>query len=279
MQIDGWKYYNHAAIPTTPPHTDPSMLPIEDKSIWKIDGATPVLARWTTEFDCGHETNWWYVIKDTPFDISALKSKRRYHINKGIKNFDVVRIDPTEHKEALYGVQVAAFSAYPEKYRPTVDKEAFLSDIDKWKQYVIIGAFLRETNALCGYALLTRENDTYVDFKVLKTDPEHEKNAVNAALVEGVMRYFDEFLASGGYICDGARSINHETAFQDYLEKNFGFRKAYCKLHIAYNPKLKWIIKLLYPFRRLLAALDGIGAVHQLNSVLRMEELVRKSNG
>ena len=36
MQIDGWKYYNYAAIPTTAPHEPVNMLPIEDGSIWKV---------------------------------------------------------------------------------------------------------------------------------------------------------------------------------------------------------------------------------------------------
>lgn len=38
MKIDGWKYYNHAAIPTTAPHEEPNMIPINDGSIWKIRG-------------------------------------------------------------------------------------------------------------------------------------------------------------------------------------------------------------------------------------------------
>ena len=79
----------------------------------------------------------------------------------------------------------------------------------------------------------------------------------------------------GKYICDGARSISHETNFQDYLEKYFGFRKAYCKLHIAYNPRVKWIVKMLFPFRKMLHRFDQIGFVHQINSVLYMEELCR----
>lgn len=274
MQIDGWKYYNHAAIPTTAPHGEPNMVPLNDGSVWKI-GRTPLLARWTTEFDCGYETNWWYVIKDTPFDINALKAKRRYEINKGIKNFNIKEIEPTNYADELYNVQIAAYSAYPEKYRPTVDKQKFLSSVQHWDCYVCVGAFDRESNKLCGYALFSKESDNYVDFKVMRANPECEKNGVNAALVEGILRCFHSFLTHGGYICDGARSINHETAFQDYLEKYFGFRKAYCKLHITYNPKLKWMIWLIYPIRRFLKKLDGIGIIHSLNAVLKMEEICR----
>lgn len=274
--MKNWKYYNHAAIPTTAPNEEPDMVPINDGSIYiNLEGGTPLLARWTTEFDCGYETNWWYVIKDTPFDISELKAKRRYEINKGIKNFDVKEIDPDIYADELCNVQIAAYSAYPEKYRPSVNREKFISTVHHWDSHVCIGAFDRESGMLCGYSLLSQESETYVDFKVMRTNPECEKNGVNAALVEGILRYFNSFLTHGGYICDGARSINHETAFQDYLEKYFGFRKAYCKLHITYNPRLKWVVRLMYPIRSFLLKIDGIGVFHSINSVLKMEEICR----
>ncbi len=86
MKTDEWRYYHRAVIPRTPPHVVPDLRPIEEGSIWKIWGrGRPLLARWVTDFDCGYETNWWYVIKDTPFDIDALKAKRRYEITKGLK--------------------------------------------------------------------------------------------------------------------------------------------------------------------------------------------------
>ena len=278
MKIEGWRYYNHLAIPTAAPHENPKKAPIEDNSIWQIDHKTPLLARWTTDFDCGYETNWWYVIKDTPFDISKLKAKRRYEINKGVKNFNVIKINPLDFKEELYNVTVAAFSAYPKKRRPTVNKESFISGLETWENYILFGAFYRETNELCGYVWITNPTNGCINFTTLKTKPQHEKNAVNAALVEGILRYFNNSLANGCYICDGERTINHETAFQDYLEKYFAFRKAYCKLHVVYNPKFKFIIKFLYRFRKLLLKFDGIKIIHNLNSVLRMEEIVKNDN-
>lgn len=59
MQIDGWKYYNHAAIPSTAANITPDTEPLKNGDIWKLDGGTPMLARWTTGFDCGCEGNWW----------------------------------------------------------------------------------------------------------------------------------------------------------------------------------------------------------------------------
>lgn len=275
MKIEGWKYYNHAAFPDMPPYEEPNLAVIESGEIWKLDGS-PLMARWVSDFDKLESGDWWYVITDTPFDISTLKAKRRYEINKGIKNFEVKKIDPTEYKETIYNIQVAAFAAYPEKYRPTVEKESFIASIDEWNDtFIALGAFFRETNELKGYVLLYPEREKYVDFRVLKADPEFEKAGINAALCEGVLSHLDEFLKNGGILCDGARAVSHETHFQDYLEKNFGFRKAYCKLCVAYSPKMKPIVKMLYPFRKLLLKLDGIGKIHSINGVLKMESIVR----
>lgn len=275
MDINGWKYYNHAAISMCAPHEIPDLTPINNKTIWKIKGGKPLLVRWTTEFDCKEETQWWYVIKDKPFDISTLKAKRRYEINKGLKNYDVSIINPLVYKEELFNVQVAAFSAYPEKYRPTVNKDSFIKNIEGWSKYSVFGVFSKDTEELCGYALLTQNSDSYLGLNVLKTNPIHEKNAVNAALVAGILYHYDAFLRNGGYICDGERSISHETAFQDYLEKYFEFKKVYCHLNIKYNPKVSWLIKIIYPFRKLLLKFDFKKIVHNINSVLKMEEIIR----
>ena len=139
----------------------------------------------------------------------------------------------------------------------------------------MFASFYRDTGEMAGYALLLQEQYNCVHFKVLKTKPEFERLAVNASLVAEILNYYNDFLLKDGYICDGARSMNHETRFQDYLEKYFGFRKAYCKLHIKYNPKIKWICKVLYIFRKPLRVFDFIGVLHQINAVMKMEELVR----
>lgn len=59
-----WKYYNHLVLPTTAPHEEVNLTPIYDRLIWKMNGK-PLLARSISNFDCGYETNWCYVIKDT----------------------------------------------------------------------------------------------------------------------------------------------------------------------------------------------------------------------
>ena len=217
----------------------------------ECQGGIPVLVRWTTDWDCGYNTGWWYCIKDSTFDIYAINQNYRYKIRKGSKQFEVKQIDPLQYAEELYFVQVAAFSAYPTSYRPSVNHDAFIKSIEGWEKLTTFGAFFRETGRLCGYAQII-DHGSYLSLSVQKTDPAYEKYQINAAIVYQILQDYDERLRNGAYLCDGERNIMHETAFQDYLEKYFGFRKAYCLLHIAYRPAMGWAVKFLYPLRSVL---------------------------
>ena len=70
---------------------------------------------------------------------------------------------------------------------------------------------------------------------------------------------------------DGARAISHETHFQDYLEKYFGFRRAYCHLHVKYKWWVLLAVKALYPFRTMIEKSKS-SLAHNITGVLRMEE-------
>ncbi len=238
----------------------------------KLGGGTPLLVRWQSDWDCGFETEWWYCIKDTPFEVSSLKSKRRYEINKGNKNFSVKKINPTDYKEDLYRVSIAAYMGWPEKYRPKVEKTAFYSQVDKWSNSDVFAGFSLETGELNGFALLT-DYDKYVEFSVLRTEPETEKLAINAAMVAGILKYYENRFDGRFYINDGSRSIRHETAFQDYLEKYFDFRKAYCRLNVKYKSWFGIVVRVLYPFRKHIKTESKLGS--QISGVLRMEEICR----
>ncbi len=45
MQIEGWKYYNHAAIPTTAPHEPVNLEPIIDGNIWQMGGGYSIISQ------------------------------------------------------------------------------------------------------------------------------------------------------------------------------------------------------------------------------------------
>ena len=76
------------------------------------------------------------------------------------------------------------------------------------------------------------------------------------------------------YVNDGARSISHVTNVQDFLIHKFKFRRAYSRLHVAYNPKVGVGVHLFYPFRSVVYKLRG-SLVEKAGVLLRQEEIVR----
>ena len=270
MQINGWEYYNHAAIPTTAPHENPNVLPIEDGSIWNIKGA--LLARWTTEFDCGYETNWWYVIKRAPFEVEMLDSKTKKHIRQSLKKVRVSLIDMASYSDALSSIHNNACSRYP-SYTGSLKSPSDFS-FNRDRNVECWGAFSLHTGQLIGYMICRRKN-SYVETASAKYDPQYLNLRASDAIHFTILNYY---LNQEGYsyISSGSRTINHVTNAQDYKISTFGFYKAYCKLHLKFNPKVEWFFRLLFPIRRILNAFDSIGLIHQINAVIKMDELVRE---
>lgn len=57
---DYWKVYHRVLLPKTAPHIPPSQTNV--RKILLKRGL--LFARYTSDFDCGKETEWYYVIKD-----------------------------------------------------------------------------------------------------------------------------------------------------------------------------------------------------------------------
>lgn len=278
--VSGWQYYKGALLPVCPPDEKVDLSILESGLIWQGVNKKALFARWTSDFDCGYETQWWYVIKSEPFDVSQLNAKKRYKVNRGIRFFDVKKIDPVFYSEDIYRIQKDAYSDYPEKYRPTVDREKLFQKIaTEWTQpdVLVFGAFHRETEQLEGYIQMT-VNGRCIHSNAQKATPEYEKFQINYALLAGVLENLKEKLTEGYYISVGARNIQHETAFQDFVEDIFGFRKAYCRLNVAYNPRIAWAVGVLYCLRKIFAKLDHIGIVHKINGILKMEQIIRSQS-
>lgn len=201
--------------------------------------------------------------------MTKLKSKKRYEINKGKRYFKALIINPAEYKQDIYETTKKAFESYPKRYRPTINEQIFLRGIDSWNNLTVVGAINRENGKLQGYAYL-KDEEKHSDLLVLRVNPEMERYAINAALIDGIMEAYKERLQGEFYISDGARTVFHETSFQDYLEKYFDFRKAYCNLHLKYRPIVGFAVKVLYPFRNIIKGYTHIGS--QISAVLKLEE-------
>ena len=79
------------------------------------------------------------------------------------------------------------------------------------------------------------------------------------------------------YVNDGARSIAHETNIQSFLVEKFKFRKAYCRLNIAYRKDIAIIVKILYPFRKIISTFN-FSIANKIVVLLKQEE-IRRSFG
>ena len=248
-----WEYYNHALVPTLPPHIDPDISWMKDSDRWKeyAGGKMPLFARWVSNFDCTEETEWWCIIKDTPFDIMSLKSNRRSLITRGLKRVDVKVIIPADYAEQMSNILVKEWKYYDDSYEEGNDRQKLTDDFKKLTMKNLgnaeyLGAILKDTDTMIGYAIYNLFDD-WIEYSVVKTDPEYLNTQVNAALAYfGVERYMRPGIK---YIHGGWRTVIHESNYQEYLMKNFGFRKAYCKLHIQYRPLMQIAVNVLYPLR------------------------------
>lgn len=276
--LDDWTYYNYAAIPNTAPHVIPDLSPIYSGSIWNLNGNHPFLARYTTEFDCGIDTGWYYTIKDSCYDLSRLPSKKRYNITKGRKNFYVKRIDPRKYASEIAEIQEDAFEGYSDYNHIYFSKQDCINTINEGglDSLIILGAFSRETDKLCGFYSVKIENQC-IFLVQLKVFQSKEKQRINYALIDGVLTTFSDYQKKGYYFSNGCRNLNHHTNFNELLCENFGFRKAYCKLHMVYPWYVKLYVYILYLFRRYIGSIKTKHSFfYKINAVLQMEDIARK---
>lgn len=248
---DNWKKIGAYAIcPAAYPHENTDILKSDVKKLLKNCDKKILLARWTSDFDYGKETKFWYCIKDDELDISKLKAKRRYEITKGNRNFYTKVIEPGRYINQIYDCYLESLKGYD-----NVCPKSKNQFVNYWlwnNQFNLrVFAVFDRNNKLCGYSRVFIKGK-YIPISSFKTVPSREKDGVNFALVYGIIKYFENDIKNGAYLCDGARNTLHETNFQDFLIKYFGFRKAYCTLHIVYRNWVGIAVKILFPFRKIM---------------------------
>lgn len=272
IQIQGWKYYNHAVIPTCAPHDFPDITPLQDGSIWKMKGV--LFAQYTTDYDCQQQTGFWYIVKDGPFEIERLNKKYINAIKRGLRRCEARKIVPTEYAEEIWDVFQAAYQSY-EGVNYKQDKELFIKGLQHTNREYW-GAFSLETGRMAGW-MSCGNNGDYTNTVSAKYHPELQSyNRPSDVLHYAVLNYYLNELHQR-YVCSGYRNINHKTHVQDYKINHWKFRKAYCKLHIIINPKFKWIIDLLYLFRKFFQLFDKVTLVHQLNGLLMLYQISKEN--
>ena len=262
-----WKKYNRAIVPDFPPH-----LEVEDsfKNInARLQNSGMFFARWTSKFDYKKETEFWYVINDRKLELNDYSRNTRSKIRRGLRRCKVVLVEKDEIKQYGFESYSKSFLQYGTYILPK-NINNFRKEIDMLDNAWHFWAIYNSDGKMIGYSQ-NRVLDDYCDYSTIKFHPEYLKLYPSFALFYTMNRYYlndNKFK----YVNDGARSIYHETNIQDFLMQKFKFRKAYCKLHIIYSMKIKFLISIIYPFRFLLQHFK----IRQLNTLI-IQEKIRRS--
>jgi hypothetical protein len=233
------------------------------------------MARYTTNFDCGFETPWYYVICNVPIELEKLNQANRYNINHGLKYFYVKKIDNNiENVKDIYKIYKKASERYT-NFKPVNESDFIKNTINSFESNMYYGAYFKENNLFCGYTSI-KEYDNVASFNTMKFDHDYFKFNLSYALIFCVVNiYLKEKRFK--YIHNGERSIRHETGMQDFLIKRLGFRRAYTNLILKYKFPFSLLIKICFPFRELFNKLPGI-LFHNVSSLLLQEQLARETN-
>ncbi|MFB6340429.1 hypothetical protein ACE1ET_01845 [Saccharicrinis sp. FJH62] len=262
-----WIKYQGTLIPLVAPHI--SILPDkrEQKRLLKL--YKPFFLRYYSEWDNG-KGEFWFVIKDGFKGLEELSSKTRNQVRKGLKNCIVKKVSIEEIEQNGYQVYIKAFEKYDTFLKP-MSKDIFQMSLRKKNNYDFFAVY-----NLNGKIIAYSQNELYEDYcnlSITKFDPEFLKLRPSEALFYEMNRYYlDDCKLK--YVCDGARSLSHDTNIQDFLIDKFKFRKAYCKLNIVYRKDIGLLVKLIYPLRTLLRLFPE-RLTRKIKVLLKHEEIRR----
>ena len=261
-----WRKYNGAIIPLHPPHIEVKESSIKIQQI--VQESNVFFARWISHFDCKKQLSFWYVIHDTPMGMNDYSTNTRNQIRKGLKNFQIKIIDRSIIEQEGYDIYTSALQQQNTFWK-LKGKEPFIKDLEgEWEFW---GIYFEAS--LIGYSQ-NKVTNGCCDYSTIKIDPRYKKRYPSYALFY-LMNKFYLNQKKLNYVSDGARSLAHQSNVQDFLIRKFKFRKAFCYLHVVYNPKITGLINMLFPFRNIFYRIN-IRFFQKIGVVLKQEEIIRK---
>jgi len=266
-----WRLYHRALVPDLAPHESVEPDRQDARELLRLSGAQ--FMRWTTDFDCD-QTGFWWVIKDSEASLESLPKKTRYEVRRASRRFELVPVSDLDLMNWGYGIYLSAMREYRNARSP-VSEALFLTDVRsraRDPRYSFWGVRDHDTDRVVAYAttLVQANACTYSAFFI---DAAFRPLNVGYLMVHGLNDYYLNQVGVT-YVNDGARSLSHTSEIQDFLERRFGFRRAYCRLHLSYRPLLSVAVKAAYPFRRSLASRGGV-ALRTVVPLLAHEAIVR----
>lgn len=262
----GYSEYKHCLIWNEQSNKEIKLSSTEIKMLLKDNSAW--MLRNIYDWDCQTETNFWEIINDKHREIEELPSKTRNQIRRSLKDCDIRKISGKELIESDgYKVYFEAFKRYRNIVSNPVSREIWEKGINQESNHDYWGVFIKDTDNLIAWGHNTILGES-INYNTLKAIPEFmNKHYPYFGLLFTMNNYY---LNEKGYkyVSDGFRSITEHSNIQPFLEKNFLFRKAYCRMNLVYKSWFGLIIKTLYPFRNSIK-------IPQIKSILKFEEIRR----
>lgn len=253
--------YRHAWRYNLAPDAEPELSDAECRELLNKGGW---MVRNTYDYDCQEKTDFWYVVKDSFGGMEEHSSNERKKLRHAFRSFDYRLIDQETVRRKAYPIVKATFEDYHVTDREMNERvfNEYLehcgrNDYDYW------GAFDQATGGLVGFCAV-RVWDNSCEYGIIGFLPRYKHNATYP-YYGFFYRMNEYYLAEKGfkYVLDGARSITEHSNIQPFLEQNFKFRKAYCKLKMRYQWWFGVVVRVLYPFR-------GVIPSRSVRAVLRM---------
>lgn len=266
-----WVEYQRMVVPWGPIKLD-YLLSSEEATYLLARFPRALLVRTTSDFGEVSSSNWYAVICDqipSFGEKSELCTQSRRQLRQALDRCVVRSVDAEWFSQNGYPVYAAAFQRYgsppgytEKEFRRTTELTRDFHDIvHYWAAFV--------GDVMIGYQKVYLFAPLELDMSVVKLHPAYLKARPDQALS---YRILENYLSSDlvEYANNGFTTIFHHTQRQDFLVKRLGFRQVPLALQIHYRPLVRGLMRVTYPFRRLVGKLNP-----GLKSLYRLEEIHR----
>ena len=256
---NAWRYAG-------PPHLEQQLQPDEYALLLKHGG---YFVRNTYDFDCPEETTFWSLIKDHFGGLEELSGNTRKKVRRSLEHFEFKLIDLKTIRDEGFPIMKATYKDYAVSDR-TMNAKTFHAFLDLCEHYHYDCWGVFDHDILVGFCLNHVWSDS-CEYGVVGIQPEYKRKNTTYPYYGLFYSMNQYYLQEKGlrYVTDGTRSITEHSNIQPFLEEKFHFRKAYCHLEVHYNWWMRIVVRMLYPFRKLIH-------IPQVKAILFMESLTRE---
>lgn len=263
--MDGFYLYRNAWRFEGAPHREPKLENKQWRSLLKQGG---LLVRNTYDFDRKEESSFWYIINDRFQELEGFSSNERNKIRRSEKVLNFKRISVDLLKQEGWNILKATYSDYAVSDR-AMNESIFLEYISSCEKQAFDYWGVFDHERLIGFCTVWLWLPDSCEYGLIGILPKYKHN--NTYPYYGLFYNMNTYyLGEKGfrYVTDGARSITEHSHIQDFLIQNFNFRKAYCQLAVQYRWWMKIMVKMLYPFRKIIT-------LPRVKAILNMEAMQR----